>query len=115
MALEQEVNLVAERIQACINENARVALDQEEYETRYNRLVVRFDKAKARYDKVMKLVAEKKARREQIETFLRKLKKLDLFTDFDEDLWLSLIGSATVRSKEDIRFMFKDGTEIKAE
>lgn len=42
---------------------------------------------------------------------LQKQKKL--VTEFDEDLWYSLIEYVTVFEKEDIRFTFKDGTEIK--
>ena len=40
-------------------------------------------------------------------------KQKELLTDFDEDLWYSLIEYVTVFDKEDIRFTFKDGTEIK--
>ena len=43
--LEDELNEVAGLIEDCIKENARVALDQAEYEKRYNGLVERFDKA----------------------------------------------------------------------
>ena len=112
--LESEVNAVAALIQECINQNAKIALDQEEYEKRYNELVARFDKAKARHDKISRLIVEKQARKELVEAFLAQLERLDLITTFDEDVWLSLIDSVTVRSKEDISFTFKDGTEIKA-
>ena len=41
------------------------------------------------------------------------LKKADaLITGFDDSLWSGLMGYIMVRDKEDIRFMFKDGTEI---
>ena len=40
-------------------------------------------------------------------------KQKELVTGFDEDLWYSLIEYVTVFNKEDIRFTFKDGTEIK--
>jgi len=33
--------------------------------------------------------------------------------EFDEDSWYCLIEYATVYSKEDIRFTFKNGMEIK--
>ena len=44
--LEAEINIAAELIEDCINENAHVALDQTEYQKRYDALVARFDKAK---------------------------------------------------------------------
>ena len=45
--LEAEINIAAELIEDCINENAHVALDQTEYQKRYDALVARFDKVKA--------------------------------------------------------------------
>ncbi len=36
-----------------------------------------------------------------------------LITEFDLSLWGSLLDHATVYSKEDMRYTFKDGTEIK--
>ncbi len=45
--------------------------------------------------------------------FLSGLQKQeDLVTEFDEDLWYGLIEYVTVFSKEDVRFTFKDSTEI---
>lgn len=40
--------MVAELIQQCVKENAHVALDQTEYQARYDGLVGRFEKTKAR-------------------------------------------------------------------
>ncbi len=34
-------------------------------------------------------------------------------TEFDENLWYSLVDFVKVFNKEDVRFTFKDGTEIK--
>ena len=46
--LQEEMNVVAELIQQCIAENARIAQNQAEYEKRYHALAERFDRAKAR-------------------------------------------------------------------
>ena len=35
-------------------------------------------------------------------------------TEFKEDNWYSLVEYATVYSREDIRFAFKNGIEVKA-
>lgn len=46
--------------------------------------------------------------------FLAELERQDeVATEFDENIWYSLIDFVTVFNKEDIRFTFKDGTEIK--
>lgn len=47
--------------------------------------------------------------------FLAELEKQDdLCTEFDERLWVSLVDFVTVFNREDVRFTFKDGTEIRA-
>lgn len=112
--LQEELNVVAELIQQCVKENAHVALDQTEYQARYDGLVGRFEKTKARLDEVSSNIIEKQAEREKIEMFLAELERQDgIVTEFDENLWYSLLDYVTVFNKEDIRFTFKDGTEIK--
>lgn len=102
--LQDEMNIVAEMIQQCVNENARVALDQTEYQKKYDGLADRFDRIK-----------ERVAKREKTERFLAELEKRDgPLTEFNEEDWYSLVEYATVYSREDIRFTFKNGMEIKA-
>ena len=112
--LQEELNVVAELIQQYIKENARIALDQKEYQKKYDGLAKRLDNVQGRLNEVSQGITEKQAHREKIELFLDGLQKQkELLTDFDEDLWYSLIEYVTVFDKEDIRFTFKDGTEIK--
>ena len=112
--LEAEINIAAELIDECIKENAHVAIDQAEYQKRYDGLVARFDKAKARHAEVTDLIAECTARRHQIETYLRELRNREPLTGFRETDWLAMVDYITVHSKKDIRVTFRDGTEIKA-
>ena len=72
------------------------------------------DWTKARLDEMGSAITEKQAKKEQIEMFLAELERQDgVATEFDENLWYSLIDFVTVFNKEDVRFTFKDGTEIK--
>jgi hypothetical protein len=113
--LQGELAVVTELIQRCIEENARVALDQKEYQERYEGLVRRFDTAKARYDEVHGLISGKKSRGKAMEAFIAELAGQDgLVADFDERLWYSLVDFATVYGENDVRFTFKNGVEIKA-
>jgi len=112
--LEAEINIAAELIEDCINENAHVALDQTEYQKRYDALVARFDKAKGRQTEVTDLIAERKARKHQIESYLNELRGREPLTEFRETDWLAMVDYITVHSKDDIRVTFKNGTEIKA-
>ena len=97
-----------------IKENAHVALDQAEYQKRYDALVVRFDKAKARHTEVTDLIAERMARKHQIEAYLKNLRSREPLTEFRETNWLAMVDYIIVHNKKDIRVTFKDGAEIKA-
>ena len=111
--LQSEMEIVAEMIQQYINENAHVALDQMEYQKRYDCLAQRFEVAKSRMEMVTGEIKGKVTRRKTIETFLADLQRQDgPLTDFDPLLWHSLIDYITVYTKDDIRFTFKDGSDI---
>ena len=113
--LQEEMNVVAELIEQCVAENARVALDQTEYQKKYDGLAGRFNGAKERLSEVGQAITERQAKREKIGRFVSALEKLDgPLTAFREDDWYSLVEYATVYSREDIRFTFKNGMEIKA-
>lgn len=91
-----------------------VALDQTEYQVRYDGLAERFNRTKARLHEVGNAITERQAKKEQIERFLARLERQNgVVTEFDEDQWYSMVDFVTVFNKEDIRFTFKDGTEIK--
>ncbi len=110
--LQEEMNVAAELVHQCIRENARVAQEQEEYQKKYDSLVLRYDTAKDRLAEVDGIINGKQARKAQIELFLAELDKLEAVTEFHEDTWYALLDYVTVYDKEDIRFTFKDGTEI---
>ncbi len=64
--LGQELAVLVEMTQNCITENARIAQDQGEYQKRYNGLVERYEKAKARFDKVTEAIVERSAKGERL-------------------------------------------------
>ena len=112
--LETEISVTAELIEDCIKENAHVALDQADYQQRYDALAARFDKAKSRLTEISDMIVERLARKHQVEMYLQELRERDLITEFHDADWLSMVDYMTVYSKKDIRVKFKDGTEIKA-
>ena len=112
--LQNELLVASELMHQCINENAHIALDQADYQKRYNGLTDRFDEAKTRLEAVTGEISDKQARQATIETFLDELKRLDGVTEFQPTLWYSLADFMTVYDKGDVRVTFKDGTEIKA-
>lgn len=97
-----------------MNENARIALDQTEYQKKYDGLADRFDRIKERLEAIVSTITERMAKREKTERFLTELEKRDgPLTEFNEEDWYSLVEYATVYSREDIRFTFKNEMEIR--
>ena len=112
--LQSEIMVTSDLIQKCICENAHVALDQTEYQKRYDGLTARFDSAKAQLEENDSAIADKKSRRATIEAFMDTLAQADLMEKFDPALWCGLVDFVTVYSKDDVRFTFRNGMEIKS-
>lgn len=113
--LQSEMLVASDLMQKCIYENAHVALDQAEYQERYDGLTTRFETAKARHEEVTASISDKQIRKATIEAFLETLKAQDgLAETFEQTLWCGLMDYATVYAKDDVRFTFKNSTEIKA-
>ena len=110
--LQEELMVTSDFIQKCIYENAHVALDQTEYQKRYDGLTTRFDTAKARLEEIEAALADKKSRRAAIDAFLDTLAQADPMEKFDPALWCGLIDYVTVYARDDVRFAFKDGQEM---
>lgn len=106
---ENELEKVAKQVQECIDQNARVAQNQAEYEQRYNELVEKYDSIKSKADRVTTVIANKQAKKAELELFVENLKTQDrAVTEFDEELWISMVECVTVYGKEDIRVEFKN-------
>ena len=115
MNLLEETQLISEMVQAAIMENSTVALDQTEYQKRYDSLSAKFDKSKARLEQLMTDLQQMQLQRAEYESFLKTFKQLqDSLEEFSIDSWNSLVEYTTIYSADDIRFTFKNGQEIKA-
>ncbi len=101
-------------IQQCITENTRIAQNQAECEKRYNALAERFDRAKARLGEVEDGIVARRAQREMMQNLVDTLERMpDAVDSFDEGAWYVLVDHATVYGRDDVRFTFKNGMEIK--
>ena len=112
--LEDELSMVVAMTQDIVAENARIAQDQEEYKKHYDRLVQRYNDAKARHAAVTKAIAEKEAKNVRLTEFIAQLKaQNDTISEFDLSLWSSTVEFVTVSRNKKITVTFRDGTEIK--
>jgi site-specific DNA recombinase len=114
--LRDECAVVAELIRKCVEENARSALDQREYQERYNGLVARYETAKKRLDVIADEKQARMAKRENISRFLDNLRHQDgIIEVFDEELWYATVEWIAVHPTNELTFTFKNGTEIEVQ
>ena len=111
-----ETKMVAEMVKRIVAENKAEAMDQEEYQRRRNELVARYEAARDGYEKASGEISDRQGKRKTYMRFIGGLQRLDGFCrEFDEELWTSLLDHATIYTKDDIRFTFKVGDEVKVD
>ena len=111
--LQTDMAVTADMMQKAIEENARTAQDQDEYQRRYATLVERFETAKVRFEDVDGQIADKQSRLRSMEAFIAELAKADsMITEFDERLWHGLVDYATATLSKGVCFIFKNGMEM---
>lgn len=114
--LRDECAVVMELIRKCVDENAHSAMDQGEYQERYNGLVTRYEAAKKRLDTIADEKQARVAKRENITRFLDDLRRRDgIIEGFDEELWYATVETVTVSFSRELTFVFKNGAEMKAQ
>ena len=82
---------------------------------KYTSLVNRFNTVESRLKEVKAIIVEKQMRHDGVEYFIEDLKKQDLLTVFDENVWLSMVDHLTVHHDGKVDLTFLDGskTELK--
>ena len=110
---EAQLNAAADAINEANSENARVALDQNEFRKRYDSLVGAYSEAEARQKEVESQIEERKGRQEKILRFIRQVEEQsELLTCFEPALWASMVQEVTVGEDGKMLFKLNSGTEI---
>ncbi|HPV02180.1 MAG TPA: recombinase family protein [Clostridiales bacterium] len=111
--LEKEGEEVLEMINRCIRDNATKAQNQEEYMTRYNTLVERYEDVKKEIEDVENERFERFAKKDRIDEFMKVLRDRDgLIDEFDGELWNTVIEAVKVYEDGKMVFVFKDVMEV---
>ena len=111
--LEEQLNRSTEAIQKLIAQNARTALDQDEYNSRYDELAAEYDITKAECDRLSAEIRQRKIRKREFDHFISQMESLpSVVGDFDETLWCGLVESATVHTDGRITFTLIGGNEV---
>lgn len=83
-----ETCVLTEMVQAAVNENARVALDQKEYQNKYDDPTTRYDSIKAENDQVTARISALISTRTAVRDFINTLRGLpDKITEFSPESW----------------------------
>ena len=111
--LLEETQLISDMVQQTIYENAHIALDQTEYQKRYDGLTERFEKAKARLDAVTAEIHQMQTQRASIEDFLKAFAAMpdkltaemikNNFIAHGSDIFPKLLNALTQPGSEDDR------------
>ena len=81
------------------------------WEKKYTSLVNGFNTVESRLKGVKARIVEKQMRHDEVEYFIEDLKKQDLLTVFDENVWLSMVDHLTVHHDGKVDLTFLDGSE----
>lgn len=111
---QEEVELVALAARKLIDENAKVALSQEEFEKKYSALTSRYETEVATLEKFQ---AEKKkidSRIVEIKCFLKTfLEQPDILEEWDLRVFNFMIEKAVVHQNKEIEFCFYNGRKVR--
>ena len=114
--VEQELRVLAERLETLIHENARVAQNQTAYlkqENEIRRLYVEKQGHLARLDE---RIAARESKRNTVEGMIQVVCGIDgEQVEFDEELWSGLLEHIVVKEDGAIVVVFKGGIEITVE
>ena len=112
-SLTEECEVVTEMIRKCVEENAAVALNQDEYRERYTALAARYEKTAQRRDELAEALNGSAAQRESINHFLTEVLGRDggIMSRFDVELWCAAVENATIETGG-VRVHFKNGTAV---
>ena len=106
-AAQDEMVLLAQMVESLVTENARTALDQTEYNRKYNALIERYEAAKAKREDIEKQIADVQRRVQEMERFIENVRNLGVVSEFDAELWGLLVDKVIVYGKDDVRVEFR--------
>lgn len=112
-ALIEELEVISGLTRKCIAENASEAIDQVEYEKRYNRLNDRYNSTRDKIEVLRKKIEDRTDEADKIGAFMFEINEFNEPLDhFDEHLWIAVIDHLTVYHDGKIMFSLSNGMEI---
>ena len=111
--VEQGLCVLAERIEILIQENARVAQDQNAYLKQENEIRGLYVEKQGNLEKLDDQIAERESKRKTLETMIQVVCGInEEQVEFDEELWGGLLDHIVVKEDGTVVVVFKGGIEI---
>ena len=108
------MEIAAEKVEALVYENTQSARNQSEYNTQYETLVSEYGKKKSAKENLQKELEDAKIKASAIDKFIATLRKMDApVTEFNDNLWNSMVETMTVFKSGGVKFKLRSGIEIK--
>ena len=112
-SLEEEMELLAEKINSVIRENTRIVQDQEEYQKKEDTLRNLYEKKKEKLGELNDMIQERKDKRGILTNFIMNLQDLDgEQVEFREELWGGLLDEIVAEKDKSCRVIFRGGIEV---
>ena len=110
---EQELAVLAERLETLIRENARVAQDQTAYLKQENEIRAHYLEKQGALEKLDEQITERGGKRKNLESMIHALCGINgEQVEFDEELWGGLLDHIVVKEDGELVVVFKGGIEI---
>ncbi|MGE5417441.1 MAG: recombinase family protein [Acidobacteriota bacterium] len=113
--LHREIEVISELARKTIYENARFAVNQDEFNERHQGYMDRHQSAMERVAELEMLRNKRYEKHKILEYFIRDIETRPLIIEeFDEKLWAAIVDNVTVLPDGRLVYTFKDGTAIEA-
>src|SRR5690554_2579746 len=110
--LAEEMQMAADMVRHCIEENALKVQDQTEYLQQYEQYTWHYEKLKKKYDALENERQRRKEQQDRLGAFISTMEHTQTVPiAFDTDLWLATVDHVTVH-KDTVVFTFKGDMEI---
>ena len=111
--VEQELSVLAERLETLIRENTRVAQDQTVYLKQENEIRARYLEKQGHLARLDEQIAARESKRNTLESMIQVLYGIDgEQVAFDEELWGGLLDYIVVKGDGAVAVVFNGGIEI---
>ena len=111
--LRNEMEVTAGLLRQAIAQNASIAIDQAEYNRRYEGLTARYETVSQRLNAIQDECAARKDKRSRIAAFMKELNQIGMpVTEFSEEMWIALVERVEIQRDGTAVFTFKNGSTV---